>query len=72
MAPATWFLYLCDSGNLRVLRYDADQEFVQTVNVELDAQGQALANPVAVAADDSLVYVADRDLGKVIRYQRRK
>jgi hypothetical protein len=29
-------------------------------------------NPVAVAADDSLVYVADGDLAKVIRYQRRK
>jgi hypothetical protein len=66
------FLYMCDTGNRRVLRYDADQEFVQTVNVELDAQGQALANPVAVTADDSLVYVADGDLGKVIRYQRRK
>lgn len=66
------FLYLCDTGNRRVVRYAADQEYVQTVNVEPDAQGQALMNPVAVAADDSLVYVADRDLAKVIRYERRK
>jgi len=66
------FLYLCDTGNRRVVRYAADQEYVQTVNVEPDAQGQDLMNPIAVAADDSLVYVADGDLAKVIRYQRRK
>jgi sugar lactone lactonase YvrE len=66
------FIYLCDTGNRRVARYAPDQEFVQIVNVEPDAQGGALVNPVAVAADDSLVYVADGDLAKVIRYQRRK
>jgi hypothetical protein len=42
------------------------------VNVENDAYGDSLQNPVAVAADDSLAYVADRTLGRVIRYQRRK
>lgn len=66
------FLYLCDTGNQRVVRYAADQEYVQTVNVEPDAQGQMLVNPVALAADDSLVYVADRDLARVIRYERRQ
>ncbi len=64
-------LYICDNGNARVVRYGPDQTYTQVVNVELDADGQALADPVAVAADDSLVYVADRGAGKVIRYQRR-
>lgn len=66
------FVYVVDEGNRRVLRYDADKSFVQRVDVEVDAQGQALLDPVAVAADDSLAYVADRGLGKVIRYKRRK
>jgi sugar lactone lactonase YvrE len=66
------FLYICDNGNQRVLRYGGDQTFTQVVNVEKDADGQTLSDPVAVAADDSLVYVADRGSGKVIRYQRRK
>lgn len=66
------FSYVADTGNQRVLRFDPYGEFVQRVNVEPDADGRALVQPVAVAADDSLVYVADRALGKVIRYQRRK
>lgn len=66
------FLYLADTGNQRVLRFDTYGEFVQRVNVEPDANGFALREPVAVAADDSLVYVADRAAGRVIRYQRRK
>ena len=66
------FVYVADTGNQRVLRFDPYGEFVQRVNVEPDADGLALVRPVAVAADDSLVYVADRALGKVIRYQRRK
>jgi hypothetical protein len=66
------FLYLADTGNQRVLRCDSDGEFEQRVNVEPDANGLALREPVAVAADDSLVYVGDRAAGRVIRYQRRK
>ena len=66
------FLYLADTGNQRVLRCDSYGEFVQRVNVEPDANGLALREPVAVAADDSLVYVGDRVAGRVIRYQRRK
>jgi hypothetical protein len=65
-------VYVADTGNRRVLRYGPDQSYVQRVDVEADAQGQALVNPIAVAADDSLVYVGDRTLGKVIRYKRRK
>jgi hypothetical protein len=66
------FLYICDNGNRRVLRYGGGQTYEQIVNVESDSDGQTLLDPVAVAADDSLVYVADRGLNKVIRYQRRK
>jgi DNA-binding beta-propeller fold protein YncE len=71
-ADLAGFIYLTDTGNRRVLRYDPYGEFVQRVDVELDSDGQPLADPVAVAADDSLVYVADRAANKVIRYQRRR
>ncbi len=71
-ADLAGFIYVADTGNQRVLRFDPSGEFVQRVDVEPDADGQALQDPVAVAADDSLVYVGDRAAGKVIRYQRRK
>jgi DNA-binding beta-propeller fold protein YncE len=66
------FIYVADRDGRRVLRYKPDGTFVQRVNVELDADHQPLTDPVAVAADDSLVYVADRAASKVVRYERRK
>lgn len=66
------FAYVVDQGNKRVLRFDPDKQYVQRVDLEPDAQGLHVLDPVAVAADDSLAYVADRGLGKVIRYKRRK
>lgn len=69
---AQGFMYIADTGNQRVVRYGPDQDYIQDVNVEPDEQGELLVNPVAVAADDSLVYVGERTLGKVIRYKRRK
>ena len=66
------YVYVADTGNQRVLRFDPYGQFVQRVNVEPDAYGLALVQPVAVAADDSLIYVADRAASKVVRYQRRK
>lgn len=66
------FAYIVDTGNRRVVRYDPDGLYVQDVNVEADAFGQMLSNPVAVAADDSLVFVGDPALGEVIRYKRRQ
>ena len=65
------FVYIADPGNRRVVRYSGIQEYEQIVNVEKDAQGDELVEPVAVAADDSLVYIAERSLGKVIRYKKR-
>ncbi len=65
------YVYVADTGNRRVLRYAPDGTFVQIVNVELDAQSLPLQDPVAVAADDSLAYVGDAQLHKVIRYKRR-
>ena len=70
-ADRSGFLYVVDQGNRRVLRYGPDAEYVQRVDVEPDPAGRPLSNPVAVAADDSLVYVGDPGLGQVIRYQRR-
>lgn len=66
------YLYIADTGNLRVVRYAPDPAYVQEVNIGKDAQGQTLQDPVTVAADDSLVFVGDAALGKVIRYERRK
>jgi hypothetical protein len=66
------FIYLTDTGNQRVLRFDALGEYVQTVNVENDALGRPLLSPITVAANDSLVFVGDAGLAEVVRYQRRK
>ncbi len=66
------YIYGVDTGNQRVLRFDSNGSYVQRVDVEVDAYKNALQAPVAVAADDSLVFVGDATLGEVIRYQRRK
>jgi len=70
------FVYLVDAGNLRVLRYDSDGEFVQRVDRTPDDDRllpptPPLVRPVAVAADNRQVYVADRGTGQVLRYRRR-
>jgi hypothetical protein len=65
------FVYVVDSGNARVLRFDAGTSFIQKIDVEPDALGRRLAHPVAVAVDDSLAYVADSTYAEVIRYKRR-
>ena len=67
MADERGYIYVVDAGNHRVLRFDSEGNFIQRVNVE----GDALARPVAVAADDSLCYVADPGAARVIRYKRR-
>ena len=65
------YLYVIDNGNLRVLRYSPSGDYVQRVDVDPDEQGQRFRDPVGVAVNDSVAYVADRALGKVVRYVRR-
>jgi len=65
------FVYVVDAGNLRVLRYDPDGNFVQRVDRNPTDVGAQLARPVAVAADNRQVYIADRGTGQVLRYWRR-
>jgi hypothetical protein len=77
-ADLAGFSYIADTGNRRVLRCDSYGSFVQRVSIESDAFGDTLINPVAVTADDSLVFVCDARLGpgtrtgRVIRYKRRQ
>jgi hypothetical protein len=72
------FVYVADTGNQRVLRYDPYGSYVQRVNVEHDALGDTLRNPVTVACDDSLVFIGDLGHGpatntaRVNRYKRRQ
>jgi hypothetical protein len=66
------FVYVCDTGNQRVLRYDGEKNFIQRVDIA-DVRGTGpLRRPVAVAANDSLVFVADPDAGLIYKLQRRK
>ena len=73
-ADLAGFFYLVDRDNRRVLRYDLSGEFIQRVDVELNADlpPQPLLDPVSIAVDDSLAYVADRGRSQIIRYQRRQ
>lgn len=64
---ASGFFYFVDAGNDRVLRYDPEGRYVQQV----DATHQ-LIDPVGLAANDTLVYVADRTPGKLYRFKRRQ
>jgi hypothetical protein len=66
------YVYIVDRNNKRVLRYDSIGNWVQTVNVEKNADGLPLLDPVAVGVDDSLAYIADRGRGQVIRFKRRR
>ena len=66
------YIYLVDGGNERVLRHDPNGEYVQRVDFDLAIPAPPLVRPAAVAADDSLVYVADPGANQVIRYKRRK
>jgi hypothetical protein len=71
-ADLAGFFYVVDRGNRRVLRYDGETStYIQRVDIEPNAQGEVLLDPVSVAVDDSLAYVADRGRGKVIRFKRR-
>jgi hypothetical protein len=66
------FIYALDHDNQRVLRYDSDGNYIQRVDIERDTRGLPLNDPIAIAADDSTVYVADRINAEVVRYKRRQ
>jgi hypothetical protein len=65
-------MYAVDTGNRRIVRYDGGGEYIQKVNIELDLDADSLHVPVAASVDDSLVYVADYETGKVSSFKRRK
>ena len=66
------YVYAVDAGaNLRVLRYDPDGGFVQRVDWNVGEKKTALIRPVAVAADNRQVYIADRGAAQVLRFRRR-
>lgn len=67
---ASGFSYLCDTGNQRVLRFGRFGQFVQRVDIKPNDQSLPLLDPTGVAANDSVVYVADHDRGEVVIYQR--
>jgi DNA-binding beta-propeller fold protein YncE len=68
------YVYVADGGNQRVLRYQPDGARVLPwgrVDRTPDETTGYLVRPVAVAADNRQVYVADRGTGQVLRYWRR-
>jgi DNA-binding beta-propeller fold protein YncE len=65
------YLYMVDAGNSRVLRYDPDGRFVQRVDWNVGEVLVPLTGPVAVAADNRQVYIANRGAAEVLRYRRR-
>lgn len=72
VADALGYMYAVDTGNRRVLRFDSSGDYIQKVNLELDLDADSLHVPVAASVDDSLVYVADYQTGKVSSFKRRK
>ena len=71
-ADLAGFFYIVDRDNRRVLRYSQTGEYIQRVDVEVNADGLPLLDPVGIAVDDSLAYVADRGRAQILRYRRRK
>lgn len=65
------FFYVVDRENRRVLRFSTSGEFIQRVDTEPNADGLPLLDPVSIAVDDSLAYIADRGRAQIIRYKRR-
>jgi len=70
-ADLAGFFYVVDRGNRRVLRFSTSGEYIQRVDVEPNADGLPLLDPISIAVDDSLAYIADRGRSQVIRYKRR-
>lgn len=78
-ADLAGFSYVVDGGTSGVYRYRRVEdggistgEYVQRVDLEPSSTGGVLQQPVAVAADNDLVYVADVQTGEVAVFRRRK
>jgi len=69
-ADASGFVYVCDTGNQRVLRYDGSGQFVQRVDLPEVVGLGPLMNPIAVASNDTLVYIADPAQSTVFKMRR--
>jgi hypothetical protein len=65
------FIYVCDTGNRRVLRYGADDPFIQRVDISDVGGTGPLVRPVAIAANDTLVFIADPGYPAVFKMRRR-
>jgi DNA-binding beta-propeller fold protein YncE len=71
------YVYVVDAEHAQVVRYRSNGqgfgEFVQRVDIEPNkVTGIPLAQPIAVAADDELVYVADAARSELAIFRRRK
>ncbi len=66
-------IYVADTGKARVLKFDADGQFDQRVDIFApDAGGPTTTTePIAVTANAELVLVLDRVLGLVLTYEIR-
>jgi hypothetical protein len=65
------YVYVCDTGNRRVLRYAADDPFIQRVDISDVGGVGPLIRPVAIAANDTLVFIADPGNAAVFKMRRR-
>jgi DNA-binding beta-propeller fold protein YncE len=69
-------VYVVDTGNKRVLRFDPDgRRCAQRVDIEHNSFDQPLTGPVAAASGDfdatNYVYVVDAAVNQVVVYRRR-
>ncbi len=78
-ADLAGFSYVVDGGSEGVYRYRREEilgasvgTFVQRVDVEPSAAGMRLQRPVAVAAENDVVYVADGQAGEIALFRRRR
>lgn len=67
-------IYVADTGNGRVLRFDRDGAFDQRVDLAAGGNGGGAGEavePVALTANTQLVYVLDRALGEILVFELR-
>lgn len=62
------FLFICDSGNNRILKLDKDWNIIMTIKeFKADAVEDALSGPQSLfISDDNLIYVVDTNNGRIV------